>query len=61
VHQESEPDLVVSDVEMPRMDGFALLTEIRKRTQRLPVVMLTTRRRFKTGNERPPWAPMHMY
>lgn len=40
---ESEPDLVVSDVEMPRMDGFALLTEIRKRTQRLPVVMLTTR------------------
>jgi CheY-like chemotaxis protein/chemotaxis signal transduction protein len=40
---ESEPDLVVSDVEMPRMDGFTLLTEIRKRTQRLPVVMLTTR------------------
>lgn len=39
----AEPDLVVSDIEMPRMDGFALLTEIRKRTQRLPVVMLTTR------------------
>jgi CheY-like chemotaxis protein len=41
--EESEPDLVVSDVEMPVMDGFVLLTEIRKRTQRLPVVMLTTR------------------
>jgi CheY-like chemotaxis protein len=40
---EGEPDLVISDVEMPVMDGFTLLTEIRKRTQRLPVIMLTTR------------------
>jgi chemotaxis protein histidine kinase CheA len=40
---QSEPDLVVSDVEMPRMNGFDLLAEIRRRTQRLPVVMLSTR------------------
>lgn len=40
---EEEPDLVVSDIEMPRMDGFTLLEQLRKRTQRLPVVMLTTR------------------
>jgi two-component system, chemotaxis family, sensor kinase CheA len=39
----NEPDLVVSDVEMPRMNGFDLLAELRKRTQRLPVVMLSTR------------------
>jgi chemotaxis protein histidine kinase CheA/CheY-like chemotaxis protein len=40
---QSEPDLLVSDVEMPRMNGFDLLAEIRRRTQRLPVIMLSTR------------------
>lgn len=40
---QNEPDLVVSDVEMPRMNGFDLLAEVRRRTQRLPVVMLSTR------------------
>lgn len=39
----SEPDLVLSDVEMPRMNGFDLLAEVRRRTQRLPVIMLSTR------------------
>jgi CheY-like chemotaxis protein len=28
---------------MPRMGGFELLAQIRQRSQRLPVVMLTTR------------------
>ena len=40
---QNEPDLLVSDVEMPRMNGFDLLAEVRRRTQRLPVVMLSTR------------------
>jgi two-component system, chemotaxis family, sensor kinase CheA len=38
-------DLVVADVEMPRMDGFALLTAIRNdpTLSALPVVMMTSR------------------
>jgi two-component system, chemotaxis family, sensor kinase CheA len=41
--QQAEPDLLISDVEMPRMNGFDLLSEVRRRSQRLPVVMLSTR------------------
>ncbi|MGY1653204.1 SpoIIE family protein phosphatase [Geodermatophilus sp. SYSU D01119] len=39
------PDLVVSDVMMPRMDGMQLLTELRAdpRTARVPVVLLSAR------------------
>lgn len=41
--QESAYDVVVSDVEMPRMDGFALCEAIRgsKRLAQLPVVLVT--------------------
>lgn len=43
VIQEQGCDLVVSDVEMPRMDGFALCQAIRasKRFKDLPVVLIT--------------------
>jgi len=38
------PDLVISDIQMPRMDGFALTTRIKKetRTSRLPVILVTS-------------------
>jgi CheY-like chemotaxis protein len=36
-------DLVLSDVEMPGIDGFELLTRVRQRDPELPVVMVTTR------------------
>lgn len=40
-------DLIVTDIEMPRMDGFALLERIRsqERTRDLPVVVVTNRER----------------
>jgi two-component system chemotaxis sensor kinase CheA len=43
--QESGADLVLSDVDMPRMDGFALTETIRssKRFRTLPVVLVTAR------------------
>jgi len=43
--QERGTDLLVSDVEMPRMDGFALTAAVRasKRFHELPVVLVTAR------------------
>lgn len=41
--EESAPDLVLSDVEMPIMGGFELLERVRGRWPNLPVIMLTTR------------------
>ncbi|MFO0639832.1 MAG: response regulator [Polyangiaceae bacterium] len=37
------PDIVLSDVEMPEMDGFELLGKLRETHPHLPVIMVTTR------------------
>ena len=39
--EESQPDVVVTDLVMPEMDGLALLAEVRKRAPNLPVVIFT--------------------
>jgi PAS domain S-box-containing protein len=43
--RERTPDLVLSDVMMPRLDGFGLLKELRAdpRTRELPVILLSAR------------------
>ncbi|MEW5854668.1 MAG: response regulator, partial [Myxococcota bacterium] len=43
VLEKGAPDVVVSDVDMPVMNGFQLLQALRQRWPTLPVIMLTTR------------------
>ena len=43
--KEEMPDLVITDVNMPKMDGFKVAAEIRKmpETFPIPLIMLTSR------------------
>ena len=41
VEIEPQPIVILSDINMPGMDGLALLREIKKRRPELPVMMLT--------------------
>ena len=41
--QSREPDIILLDVMLPVMDGFAVLEEIRRKDKLTPVIMLTAR------------------
>jgi two-component system alkaline phosphatase synthesis response regulator PhoP len=43
--QQQKPDVVITDYQMPRLDGFGLVQRIRANpdTQNLPVLMLTAK------------------
>lgn len=43
------PDLIISDIRMPNMDGFSFLTKLRERgfTKHTPVIMLSGRSESK--------------
>lgn len=43
--QDTRPDVILSDIEMPRMDGFELLRNIRadEGLRRIPIIMITSR------------------
>ncbi len=40
--EQTEFDVVLSDWNMPRMDGLTLLKEIRQRNKEIPVIIITT-------------------
>lgn len=40
--QQSPPDIVTMDIEMPVMDGLTAVSEIRKTHPKLPIIMLST-------------------
>ena len=42
-----KPDLILLDIMMPRLDGLALCSELRRLGQRVPILILTARGRVK--------------
>ena len=50
--QQTIPDLMLVDIEMPRMDGFDLTRNIRAHqgTQAIPIIMITSRTADKHRN-----------
>jgi CheY-like chemotaxis protein len=43
------PDLVITDISMPRLDGWGLLTQIRQDDPTLPVLLISAIRPTLTG------------
>lgn len=46
--EQVQPDLILCDIELPRMDGYRVLTELRRNpsTATLPIIFLTGRSRW---------------
>ena len=47
LYSEHQPDIVISDVMMPVLDGFGLVSRIRRSDLRTPVLLLTARSAIK--------------
>lgn len=41
--KSNKVDLLITDIEMPEMDGFTLISKIRKNNQKIPILILSSR------------------
>ena len=41
IYQEEKPDIIISDIKMPKLNGLELATKIRKEDKVTPIIMLT--------------------
>jgi chemosensory pili system protein ChpA (sensor histidine kinase/response regulator) len=50
--QDIEPDIILLDIEMPRMDGFEFARNVRadQKTKHIPIIMITSRTADKHRN-----------
>lgn len=42
VYQEEKPDIIISDIKMPNMDGLTLIEKIRQTDYKTPIILLTS-------------------
>jgi len=58
---KKKPDLVLTDLNMPEIDGLQLTREIRKKysPQELPIIMITTQSDFVGGTEKTTGKPIN--
>lgn len=42
-YQAARPDMLITDLQMPRLDGLSLIRRVRARDSRLPVILLTAK------------------
>jgi len=52
-HREDPADLVITDIQMPRLGGVELIRELRRDTPGLPVVVMTGSMEFEESDELP--------
>jgi diguanylate cyclase (GGDEF)-like protein len=50
-YQDPQIDLIVSDMNMPEMNGQEMIQEIRQRESDIPIIVLTSNREIKTAIE----------